>query len=58
MTKVRVLVAFEFEYISPTSPEEEAIIQAITEECETMRIAFDAQSCFVDEVLYLEAREA
>jgi hypothetical protein len=50
--KLRVVVVFEFENISdPDSPEADAVVQAITEDCETMQVAFDANGCWVDDVV-------
>ena len=47
---MKVIVVFEFENIEdPNSPEADAIVQAITEDCETMQVAFDASSCYVDD---------
>ena len=54
MAKIKVLVAFEFD-VEPESEEEEHIIEAVTNDCETMRVAFDAQGCWIDDVIYLEA---
>ena len=48
---MKVLVIFEFENIEdPNSPEADAKVQAITEDCETMQVAFDASGCWVQEV--------
>jgi hypothetical protein len=46
-----VYVAFEFEGVDPNSPEADEIVQQITESCETMRIGFDANACWVDDVI-------
>ena len=35
---------------SGNSPEADAKVQAITEDCETMQVAFDASGCWVQEV--------
>jgi hypothetical protein len=46
---MRVTVVFEFKGVEPDSPEADRIIEAMTEECETMGIAFDANNCWVDD---------
>ena len=46
---MKVVVIFEFEDIKPDSPEADQIIEAMTEECETMRMAFDASNCWIDD---------
>jgi hypothetical protein len=46
---MRVIVIFEFEDIEPDSGEADRIIEEMTEECETMRIAFDASNCWIDD---------
>ena len=48
---MRVIVIFEFEGISPDSPEADKIIEGMTEECETMGIAFDANNCWIDDAI-------
>ena len=49
---MKVIVVFEFDEIDdPDSPEASEIVQAITEDCETMQIGFDASGCYVQEVL-------
>ena len=45
---MKVLVAFEFDGVDPNSPEADEIVAEITESCETMRIGFDANACWVD----------
>jgi hypothetical protein len=45
---MRVIVIFEFEGVDPNSPEADEIVAEITESCETMRIGFDANACWVD----------
>ncbi len=54
MAKIRVLVTFEFDEVNPGSPEEDEIVQTITEARETMQTGFDAQDCWVDDVVYVE----
>ena len=46
---MRVIVVFEFEGIDPNSKEADQIIEEMTEECETMCIAFDATNCWIDD---------
>jgi hypothetical protein len=46
---MRVIVVFEFEGIDPDSREADQIIEEMTEECETMCIAFDATNCWIDD---------
>ena len=46
---MRVIVVFEFKGVEPDSPEADRIIEEMTEECETMGIAFDANNCWVDD---------
>jgi len=49
---MKVIVIFEFENIeNPDSPEADAVVKAITEDCETMQVAFDASGCWVDECI-------
>lgn len=51
MTMV-VKVIFKFNGINnPDSEEATAKIEEITEDCETMRVAFDASECFIDDAL-------
>ena len=46
---MRVIVVFEFEGVNPDSEKADQIIEEMTEECETMRIAFDATNCWIDD---------
>ena len=46
---MKVLLAFKFEGVEPDSPEADRIIEEMTEECETMGIAFDADNCWIDD---------
>jgi len=46
---MKVLVAFEFEGVDADGEQADQIIEEITEACETMGIAFDASSCYVDD---------
>lgn len=43
-----VYVGFEFQYVEPNSEQADMIVQDLTMSCEQMRIAFDAQDCWVD----------
>ena len=43
-----VYVAFKFDGVDPDSPEADDIVREITESCETMRIGFDANDCWID----------
>lgn len=44
-----VYVAFKFDGVSPDSPQADAVVEEITEACETMRVGFDATECWVDD---------
>jgi hypothetical protein len=46
---MRVIVVFEFEGVNPDSEKADQIIEEMTEECETMCIAFDATNCWIDD---------
>ncbi len=46
---MKVIVVFEFKYVHPDSKRADKIVEEITESCETMRIAFDANACYVDD---------
>jgi hypothetical protein len=48
---MRVTVVFEFKGVAPDSPEADEIIEAMTEDCETMGIAFDASNCWIDDAV-------
>ena len=55
---MKVLVVFEFDGIeNPDSPEADAKVQAITESCETMQVAFDANACWVQEVFGADSED-
>ena len=48
---LRVVVVFEFNNVGdPDNPSADEIVQAISSECETMKIGFDASACYIDEV--------
>jgi hypothetical protein len=46
---MRVTVVFKFKYVHPDSEQADKIVEEITESCETMRIAFNATECWVDD---------
>lgn len=46
---MRVIVVFEFKGVEPNSSKADQIIEEMTEECETMGIAFDANNCWIDD---------
>ena len=48
---MKVLLILEFEDIEPNSPEADSIVCEISKSCETMQVAFDANSCYIEEVL-------
>lgn len=48
---MRVIVIFEFKGVEPNSPKADQIIEEITESCETMGIAFDANNCWIDDAI-------
>lgn len=48
---MRVIVVFEFEGVEPNSSKADQIIEEMTEECETMGIAFDANNCWIDDAV-------
>ena len=55
---MKVLVVFEFENIAnPDSEEATTKVEEITEACETMQVAFDANACWVQEVFGEDAEE-
>jgi hypothetical protein len=52
---LRVVVVFEFEGIDdPNGEKADAITKSITQDCETMQVAFDASGCWVDDVYVQE----
>ena len=51
---MQVLVLFEFENVEPDTPKEEEILNNISDETERMRIAFDANDCWVDDAYFLK----
>ena len=51
LSVLRVVVMLEFNDISdPNSPKADEIVQAVTDECYRMRVAFDANECWVEDV--------
>lgn len=51
---MQVVVIFEFENVEPDTPKEEEILNNISDETERMRIAFDANDCWVDDAYFLK----
>lgn len=52
-----VHLAFEFEDVAPDSGEAARILGEMSEACETMRIAFDATSAWVDNTAGTDAAD-
>ena len=47
---MKVIVVFEFDDIDdPNGADANLVVDAITQDCETMRVAFDASGCYVHE---------
>lgn len=57
MPKMRVHVVFEFDADVPREESLPAAVQGITEACETMRVGFDAQGCWVDAVTFVGSND-
>ena len=55
---MKVTVVFEFDGVDPNSPEADEIVAEITESCETMRIGFDANACWVDDAVATKGEQA
>jgi hypothetical protein len=51
---MQVVVIFEFENVEPDTPKEDEIINSMIEETERMRVAFDANDCWVDNAYFLK----
>jgi hypothetical protein len=51
---MRVIVIFEFEGVEPIVLKQTLIIEAMTGDCETMGIAFDANNCWIDDCVATE----
>jgi hypothetical protein len=47
---MRVIVIFEFKEVDTDSELAHKIVADITDSCETMRIGFDADGCWIDDV--------
>lgn len=45
-----VYVAFKYNGVDPNGNRADKIIEEMTESCETMRIGFDANECWIDNV--------
>lgn len=52
MSKMRVVVILEFDDVEPGSPDDEHIVDTITEDTRMLRHDYDASACWVDEVLF------
>lgn len=48
---MRVMVIFEFEGVDPDSEQADQIVEAIGESCEVMGAGFDADACWVEDVI-------
>lgn len=46
---MKVIVIFEFEDIDPDSENADQIVEEIGKSCETMKIGFGADSCYIDD---------
>ena len=46
---MKVIVVFEFEDVEVNSPRADEIVQDITDECYRMKVAFDANACYVED---------
>ena len=55
---MRVIVVFEYDDVDPNSPVADVVMESITDSCETMRIAFDANACWVDDVVATKGEQA
>jgi hypothetical protein len=51
---MQVVVIFEFENVEQNTPKEGEIISSILEETERMRVAFDANDCWVNNAYFLK----
>lgn len=47
---MKVLVIFEFDHIQADSSEADVIVSEISKSCEHMRIGFNADGCYIQEV--------
>lgn len=48
---MKVLVAFYFEDVKPDTTEADRIVTAINDSCEVMQVGFDAQGCWVADIV-------
>ena len=51
---MKVLVVFQFDNVSPGSPEDEEIVEALSAGVQKMATDFDANACWVQEVFFDE----
>jgi hypothetical protein len=51
---MQVVVIFEFENVEQNTPKEGEIISSLLEETERMRVAFDANDCWVNNAYFLK----
>ena len=54
MSKMQVTIVLEFDGVEPGSPDDERIINEITNECERIRIGFDATDCWLDDAQFTQ----
>ena len=54
---MRVMICLEFEGVDCNSEQADAIIESINADCETMQVAFDATSCWVDDAFNTDGEE-
>ena len=57
MSKMRVYVVFEFDDVQEGTESEDWFVDSISEACETMRVGFDAQGCWIDDVVFRQTIE-
>lgn len=53
MSKMRAVVVFEFYADAEREHSLPTLLQNIKDSCETMRVGFDAQECWVDAVTFV-----
>lgn len=54
MSKMRVVIVLEFDNVKPGSLADEHIVNEVTDECERIRIGFDATECWLDGVKFID----
>ena len=54
---MRVIICLEFDGVDCDSEKADGIIESINEECETMQVAFDATSCWVNDAFNEEKED-